>query len=126
MKKKIAILCSLMVLSALVFAQTSAAVRVLPTKWSVSSKGQGLVKAEISGVDPKTIDASSIQMNGVTSHSTQIATKKMIAHFSQKAVMATLGTVHAGQTVTITVAFSAAGTPYSVNNTVTISGSPRK
>jgi hypothetical protein len=118
MKKHVLTLFVLLLLAAVCFAD--ATVRVLPHRWSMNTHGKGRVKAEILNIDPSSVDASSIFMNGVAATRTRKTDKKTIAFFHKSDILATLGTLQPGQVVTISVTFGSTNGPASLSDDVKI------
>jgi len=118
MKKHVLTVFLLLLLAAVCHADTT--VRVLPHRWSMNTHSKGRVKAEILGIDPSSIDASTILMNGVAPIRTHSANKRLVAFFYKKDVLATLGTVQSGQTVSITVTFGSTNGPATFTDDVHI------
>lgn len=119
MKRSLVTVSIFLLVAAICHAQ-SVTVRVLPHRWSMNTKGKGRVKAEILNVDTKTIDTSSILMNGIAPLKTKSNTHKVIAFFSKRDVLGTLGTLQPGQTVTIFVTFGSTNGPSSLTDDVKI------
>jgi hypothetical protein len=119
MKKHVLTIFAFLLLAAVCHAQ-SATVRVLPHRWSLNTHSKGRVKAEILNIDPSSIDASTILMDGIAPIRTRATDKKMLAFFYKKDVLATLGTLQPGQTVTITVTFGSTKGPASFTDDVHI------
>jgi hypothetical protein len=113
-------------MASLVYADTS--VRILPHKWNLHSnaKSKARVKAEIRGVDPTTIDTATIFMNGIAPLKTRNAKKKVIAFFSKRDVLGTLGPVSAGDVVSISVSFTLGNAPNALSDDVKIVGGKKK
>ena len=118
MKKHVLTVFALLLLGAVCYGE--ATVRVLPHRWSLNTHSKGRVKAEILNVDPSSIDASTILMNGVAPIRTRTANKKLIAFFYKKDVLATLGALQPGQVVTITVTFGSTSGPATFTDDVHI------
>jgi hypothetical protein len=118
MKKHVLTLFALLLLGAVCYAD--ATVRVLPHRWSLNTHSKGRVKAEILNIDPSSIDASTILMNGVAPIRTRTTAKKTIAFFYKKDVLGTLGTLQPGQVVSISVTFGSTNGPAAFSDDVTI------
>src|SRR5213596_1492050 len=118
MKKHVLTVFALLLVAAVCHAE--ATVRVLPHRWSLNTHSKGRVKAEILGLDPSSIDASTILMNGVAPIRTRTANKQLIAFFYKKDVLATLGALQPGQVVTITVTFGSTNGPATFTDDVHI------
>jgi len=116
MKRLLLIFSALLVLTTALYADdiaptTAATVKVLPRTWGPHAGSHAVVKAEIRVTDPKAINTSSITMNGIAPIRTRVTDKKVMAFFSKKDVLTTFGTVTKGQTVGVSVVFSAASGP---------------
>lgn len=124
--RKIGIPLILFLFLASLASAADTSVRILPHRWSLNSKSKGRVKAEIRHVDPKSIDTSTILMNGVAPLKSRTGHTKIIAFFSKRDVLGTLGSLQAGQIVTISVTFNLTNAPASFSDDVKIVAGKKK
>lgn len=103
MRRKSMILCALVILGATLIAQ-AAEVRILPHKLNPNGK-RARMKVEILEVDTQSVDTSSITLNGIAALKTRVNPHKVVAFFSKKDVIGTLGEVAKGQVHTLSVSF---------------------
>jgi hypothetical protein len=80
------------------------------------------MKAEIWTTDTKAVDTSNITLNGVPAIRTRVTPVKVIAFFSKKDVLTTLGDVQKGQTYSLSLSFSQSSQPSTLTDEIKIVG----
>jgi hypothetical protein len=120
MQKRILILTTLVLLY-LSTLSYSDELRIRPHRLNPNGK-RAVMKAEIKTENPKSVDTTNMTLNGVSALRTHVTPKKVIAFFSKKDVVATLGEVQKGQTYTLSLSFSQNAQPSTLTDEIKIVG----
>jgi hypothetical protein len=120
MQKRILVLTTLVLLliSALSYSDE---LRIRPHRLNPNGK-RAVMKAEILTENTKSVNTANITLNGVSALRTHVTPKKVIAFFSKKDVLATLGEVQKGQTYTLSLSFSQNSQPSTLTGEIKIVG----
>lgn len=117
-------LLSISLLLAFAMLAQAAELRIKPERLNPNGK-RARMKAEILDVDGKAVDLSGITLNGIAPLKTRAAAKKVIAFFSKKEVIATLGEVNKGDVVSLSLSFTAGEAATTLTDEVRIVGTKK-
>jgi len=120
MQKRILIFSTLILLLIAALSEADE-LRIRPHRLNPNGK-RAVMKAELWTPDTKAVDRENMTLNGVSPIRTRVTRVKVVAFFSKKDVIATLGSVQKGQTYTLVLAFSQSSQPSTLTGDIKIVG----
>jgi len=120
MQKRILIFSTLILLLIAALSEADE-LRIRPHRLNPNGK-RAVMKAELWTPDTNAVDRENMTLNGVSPIRTRVTRVKVVAFFSKKDVIATLGSVQKGQTYTLVLAFSQSSQPSTLTGDIKIVG----
>ena len=120
MQKRVLIFSTLVLLLVTALLQADE-LRIRPHRLNPNGK-RAVMKAELWTENTKAVDREHMTLNGISSIRTRVTPVKVIAFFSKKDVVDTLGAVQKGQTYTLTLSFSQSSQPSTLSGEIKIVG----
>jgi|GEM_PF-4370466 len=120
MQKRILIFSTLILLLIAALSEADE-LRIRPHRLNPNGK-RAVMKAELWTPDTKAVDRENMTLNGVSPIRTRVTRVKVVAFFSKRDVIATLGSVQKGQTYTLVLAFSQSSQPSTLTGDIKIVG----
>jgi len=118
MKKNIFAVLVLLFITTLSYSDE---LKIRPHRLNPNGK-RAVMKAELWTENTESVNRENMTLNGVAALRTRVTPKKVIAFFSKKDVVATLGDVQKGQTYTLSLSFSQNNQPSTLTDEIKIVG----